>query len=153
MQSSILSILSINPSILSIYLSIQHFSYPRYDRTYSTGHCSEVVQTVNGVARLVEALADRIAGHQEHGALHLDKWMDGYEFTNRWVRASGHQSMGTGIGVPIDGYGHRCTNLFQAAVEHQRVHDQLRLFSGQLDLRNGCIAEHNRADECRLEMM
>ena len=38
--------------------------------------------------------------------------------------------MGTGIGVLIDGYGHQGTNLFQAAVEHQRVHDQLRLFSG-----------------------
>ncbi len=99
---------------------IQHFSYPRYDRTDSTWHRSEVVQPVDGVARLVEALADRITGHQEHGALHLDEWME-MEVRSR---------------VPIDGYEHRGTNLFQAAVEHQRVHDQFRLFSGQLDLRN-----------------
>ena len=87
--------LSIHPSIYPI----QHFSYPRYDRTDSTWHRSEVVQPVDGVARLVETLADRIAGHQEHGALHLDEWME------MEVRSS----------VPIDGYGHRGTNRWVRA--------------------------------------
>lgn len=102
MQTSILTILSINPSIyISIY-HIQHFSYPRYDRTDSTWHRSEVVQPVDGVARLVEALADRIAGHQEHGALHLDEWME-MEVRSR---------VPIGIGVPTSSRRPSNTSVF-----------------------------------------